>query len=76
MVVEPLVNLLTPRNFKASQEYSIPAGINISYVRNLFEEMNANFCTDILGLSPENCTKEEKGNLKKLKRKYVYIEKR
>jgi len=61
LTVEPLVNLLTPRNFEASEEYSVPPGINITYVINLFNAMNENFCSDIMGLSPENCTTEEKG---------------
>jgi len=59
--LEPIAELLTPLNFEPSDEYGIPAGINLTYLHDLFNEVNPGYCTDILGLTASQCESELTG---------------
>jgi len=59
--IEPLSNLITELNFSPSDDYAVPNGINVTYVVDLFNNLNANFCRNVLNLTEDQCTKKDKG---------------
>jgi len=61
VTLEPITELLTPLNFEPSDEYEIPSGINLTYLTELFEKGNSQYCSSILGLTDEQCTTELTG---------------
>jgi len=55
VTIDSIKNLFKPINFQASDDYGIPEGVNITFLRNLFDEMEFEYCLKYLQLSEVEC---------------------